>query len=529
MRKTAVIYARVSTAKQAAEELPLTSQIEQCRAKAAALGVDVLRVFEDRGISGRDEDRPGFQDAIAFAETQRCAYFITWSTSRFARDAVHAGVYKRRLEKRGVQMAYCTADIDRGTTSGFVLDTVLAMIDEVVSRQVATDTLRSLQNNARAGHWNGGRVPFGYSAGPAIDDPKRRRLVPKPEEAWIVRSVFLRSAEGAGPRTIAGDLNAAGNLHRGHLWTSAAVAHVLDSPASIGMVCFNRRASRQSAALLKPESEWIRVQAHEPLVDTDLWERVQALRASGRRKKLGHALSTHLFTGVLTCGHCGAQLNVERATGRNASYSYYNCRSWIASRTCGDRRRRADKLDAWLIGEICDKVFTPETMSLVAIELNAACGTWAADRRTQLATITRELKDIADRRGRLIDVLELMGRDAPNLGDMADRLNSLRDREQLLKEQREKISVQQAPTFGAHTTEIQEVRATLMGIVRDTSDVPRSRSMLRQLLESVVLQSDRADINYRTDLLAENRTQMVTVHSSEYWLLDQDSNLGPSD
>lgn len=529
MRKTAVIYARVSTAKQAAEELPLTSQIEQCRAKAAALGVDVLRVFEDRGISGRDEDRPGFQDAIAFAESQRCAYFITWSTSRFARDAVHAGVYKRRLEKRGVQMAYCTADIDRGTTSGFVLDTVLAMIDEVVSRQVATDTLRSLQNNARAGHWNGGRVPFGYSAGPAIDDPKRRRLVPKPDEAWLVQAMFRRCSEGAGPRTIASDMNAAGTLHRGQPWTSAAVAHVLDSPASAGMVVFNRRAPRQSGSLMRPESEWIRVKSHEALVDPDLWQRVQAMRASGRKKKLGHALSTHLFTGVLACGHCGAQMNVERATGRSASYSYYNCRGWIASKICGDRRRRADKLDTWLISEICDKVFTPETMTLVAMELNAACGTWAAERRAQIASIERELKDIADRRGKLLDVLELLGRDAPDLGDMKDRLNAMRDRERQLKERREAVSTEEAPAFGADTTEIEEVRSALMGIVRDASDVPRSRSMLRQLLESVVLHSDRAEINYRTDLLAGNRTQTVAVHSLKNWLPDQDSNLGPSD
>ncbi|WP_439640708.1 recombinase family protein [Nevskia sp.] len=529
MRPTAVIYARVSTAKQAAEELPLTSQVEQCRAKAEALGVEVLRVFEDRGISGRDEDRPGFQDAIAFAESQRCAYFITWSTSRFARDAVHAGVYKRRLEKRGVRMAYCTADIDRGTTSGFVLDTVLAMIDEVVSRQVATDTLRSLQNNARAGHWNGGRVPFGYSAGPAPDDPRRRRLVPRPEEAWIVTAMFRRCAEGAGPRTIASDMNASGTLHRGKPWTSAAVAHVLESPSSAGMVVFNRRAPRQSGTLLKPESEWIRVQSHQPIIDPDLWERVQALRASARRKKLGHALSTHLFTGVLACGHCGAQMNVERATGRTASYAYYNCRSWIASKGCGDRRRRADKLDAWLVAEICDKVFTAETMTLVAMELNAACGTWAAERRSELAAIERELRDIAERRRRLLDVLELHGRDAPDLGDMKDRLTELRERERSLKERREARSTEAAPTFGADAAEIGEIRSELLSIVRDATDVPRSRSMLRQLLESVVLHSDRAEINYRTDLLADNRTQTVPVHSSANWLPDQDSNLGPSD
>ena len=42
---TAVIYARVSTARQAEEELPLESQIQQCKAKAAELGARIDRIL----------------------------------------------------------------------------------------------------------------------------------------------------------------------------------------------------------------------------------------------------------------------------------------------------------------------------------------------------------------------------------------------------------------------------------------------------------------------------------------------------
>lgn len=56
-------------------------------------------------------------------------------------------------------------------------------------------------------------------------------------------------------------------------------------------------------------------------------------------------------------------------------------------------------------------------MPLVAMELNAACGTWAAERHTQIVAIERELRDIADRRGKLLDMLELLGRDTPDLSD----------------------------------------------------------------------------------------------------------------
>ena len=51
--KTAIIYARVSSARQADEGISVDSQIEQGTRKAQDLGAMVLRVFRDDGISGR--------------------------------------------------------------------------------------------------------------------------------------------------------------------------------------------------------------------------------------------------------------------------------------------------------------------------------------------------------------------------------------------------------------------------------------------------------------------------------------------
>lgn len=50
--KRAIIYARVSTKRQADDGLPVESQIDHCRGKADALGATVVKVFTDGGISG---------------------------------------------------------------------------------------------------------------------------------------------------------------------------------------------------------------------------------------------------------------------------------------------------------------------------------------------------------------------------------------------------------------------------------------------------------------------------------------------
>ena len=56
-KSRAVIYARVSSARQAEDGLPVQSQVEQCQEKAHALGARVLRVFRDEGLSGRTTRR----------------------------------------------------------------------------------------------------------------------------------------------------------------------------------------------------------------------------------------------------------------------------------------------------------------------------------------------------------------------------------------------------------------------------------------------------------------------------------------
>ena len=91
MDKAAIIYARVSTLAQAEEELPIESQLEVCRRKAAELDAVVLREFVDAGISGRTDQRRAFQDALAFCRMNRVDYFVVWNTARFARVVLGPG------------------------------------------------------------------------------------------------------------------------------------------------------------------------------------------------------------------------------------------------------------------------------------------------------------------------------------------------------------------------------------------------------------------------------------------------------
>ena len=169
---TCVIYARVSTAKQAEKELPVQSQIDKCLAHAKSLEADVKKVFTDEGISGATDNRPAFQQAISYCENFDVDYFICWSTSRFARNALEAKLNKRRLANSSTKISYVSQNIDKGD-SGFIYEGILELFDEYYSRQVSQDTKRSMIANAQKGYFNGGYLTFGYQVEKVLGEKTR--------------------------------------------------------------------------------------------------------------------------------------------------------------------------------------------------------------------------------------------------------------------------------------------------------------------------------------------------------------------
>ena len=84
----AVIYCRVSSAKQVEEGDGLKSQETRCREYAAREGYDVLKVFADKGVSGGVLDRPKMREMLSFllARPEPNTVVLIDDLNRFSRD-----------------------------------------------------------------------------------------------------------------------------------------------------------------------------------------------------------------------------------------------------------------------------------------------------------------------------------------------------------------------------------------------------------------------------------------------------------
>ena len=523
-RQTAIIYARVSTPRQAEDGLPIDSQIEQGYSKAAQLGAAVVRVFRDDGISGTTSRRPAFQEAIAYCSAMQVNYFILWSTSRFARNKIDAASYKVLLRQGGTKVVYASGDIDGETDEGWFSESIFEIVDEHYSRVVSRDTKRSMMKNARDGFYNGGHIPFGYGVMP---DGKRKRLTPDPDEARTVRDMFAMYLQGSGAKELSMRLNEDGRLKRGSRWNKNTVNFILKNPVYAGYVVFNRRDHR--AGHIRPESQWVKTKSHEAIIAEEDFMKVQDVMGKRAPKEnSGSPHSRFVFTGLLRCGECGAAMQTESATGRNATYHYYNCRSALKGAGCKNRRVPAREFDEWVINVILDRVLTRERIADMVREVYDLRCQWYKERSGRREQLVSELRSSERKRDKLFELLEQFGRDTPNLGDLTRRLRAHNARIKELETALTTLEEDDVPLGEIGDREIDEATAVMREIIASSDNPVKLRTFFSGFVSRIVLEGNSVRIEYDPAKILEPGRK-DPVHSEIGWLPDLGSNQGPTD
>lgn len=515
--RRAVIYARVSTERQADEGLSVESQIEACRRRADELGAAVAAVYRDDGLSGTTDARPGFRQAIEHCRLGDIDYLLCWSSSRFARDQHDAITYKREISGFGTRLVYASQQLDLATHEGWLADSFQQIIDENYSRQVSLDTKRSMIKAARDGYFMGGRVPFGYSATPAPDG-KRRRLQPHADEARLVRWIFEQCARGLGAFAIARACNRQGLTMRGRPWGKTTLLNILKSEVYMGQVIFNRFDRKRRTA--RPQAEWVRVQAHDAIVAPEEFAAAQrALQERAPAEGQAPGNTRHLFAGLLRCEHCGAGMKMTTGRGRNGTtYHYYGCNTAASGKGCRFKPMRADLFDAWLLGELLDRVLTRENVQAVIDQLDGAAVRWAQDRARRRAALVLELRTAEGRRGKLYEVLETQGRDAPGISELGPRLRELNEQIQRVELALVAVEDEAEPIVGrASSVSADEAARVMRRMVEECEDPKTLRAFVASFVERVIASEQQVLVEYHPECLIRDQRAMA-VHSTEDWL-----------
>lgn len=211
-KPVAILYARVSTNRQAKTGHSLDSQPAELERAARAAGYDVVVMCETS--SGRNTARPVLAEALELLKRGEAAALYALDIDRLARSTRHLLDIAERATREGWRLVVLSADVDTKSPAGEALLTVAAAFSQFESRVISERVRR--QHEARRSRG----VVWGVDEGPRGELPVE-----------TVETVLSLSAGGHSLAGIARELNARGiSTARGGKWQAVQVSRVLSSP-----------------------------------------------------------------------------------------------------------------------------------------------------------------------------------------------------------------------------------------------------------------------------------------------------------
>jgi site-specific DNA recombinase len=453
--RCAAIYARVSTEMQSRSSLD--DQIRKCRQYAELNGLEILEqhIYRDQALSGVGADRPALKRILQFAFSVAPPFtsILVDDTSRLSRTTEDALSIFKRLNFAGVQLIAVSQGISSDNEQSEMLVTVHGLVDSLYVRELAKKTHRGMEGLALRGMHTGGRT-FGYDS-VSLSEGAGKKLVVNPSEAAIVKRIFELSAGGHSLKAITRMLNAehvpSPRPREGRVggeWCPTAIREMLKNELYIGNVVWNRSkfvkvpGTNKRRRRLRPESEWLRTSNPElTIVPADLWSLVRARFAAlpgiwGYPKGRGLApramTSPYLFSGLLKCGECGANLIIATGGGTHRHKKYACSRRFNRGGCENDLYIRRDELEDLLLGKLQSEVLKPGVVDYAVLEfqrqLEAALGSLSDElvgmrqRKTRLEAEVRHLVSAVAESGHSRSILEEIGRKEAEIQGIADGL-----------------------------------------------------------------------------------------------------------
>lgn len=398
----AVLYTRVSTSEQVDNGTSLLSQREACMREANYMGLDVIEVCEDAGVSGtRYHTRAGMKRALYLIESGQASVLIATKIDRIGRNARIILDIADRVDKADGELITNDVKFDK-TPSGRFMRTVWAAMAELERENIRERTVGGKRKRAEQGEQpQRSRPPYGYKIVSNAEvecglfpTSERGHYIIVEETAAIVRRIFQDYCFGAAtlPK-ITRALNKEGipSPGNGRLWQHATVSFILTNPVYKGEPVSGRQKCHSDERRLEekhkwtgrpittpevrrlvPEEKWLKLSA-PPLLDAETWELAQQRLVQNRTFLKGNPRQIRMLSGRTVCPYCGAQGVIKQQKANGKQYPYFICGAQRkASQLTGAKPCKGDLYPVSFMEESMVKVMQKacqDTQALAAVEV----------------------------------------------------------------------------------------------------------------------------------------------------------------
>lgn len=280
--KKAAIYIRVSTDAQAEEGYSIDAQKEQLTAYCISKNIKKYDYYIDGGWSGSNINRPELQRMITDIQEQKISHVIVYKLDRLSRsqkDTLY--LIEDVFNPNDVDFISMNESMDTSTPMGKLMLGILSAFAQLERENIRLRTRMGMLERVKNGYWmGGGRVPFGYDY-----DSQQGILIPN-KDAEKVKQIYELYLKGYAPQPIANILG---------LKYDRLVIQILKRKSNYGVIEYNGQIYQGK---------------HKPIISKEIYD--LAMQEMQRRSEKYTGQSSHLLTGLLYCGKCGAKMRYQK-------------------------------------------------------------------------------------------------------------------------------------------------------------------------------------------------------------------------
>lgn len=302
----------------------------------------VIKTYIDNGKTGKNFERPAFQEMLRDIEAGKIQCVIVKDLSRLGRNYIDTGYYIQsyfpyyKVRFIALNENFDTAKED----SGNILLPVLNMMNESYALDTGKKIKEQAARDMRAGKFIGARPPYGYQKSP--DDC--HKLIVDEETAPVVKQIFQWVLEGVSYDKIAVMLNEAGVMTPSHYmkkqgiissqnligqgyWQTFTIAKIVRSEIYTGDMVQGKSVTIQHKQIKTDKKDWIVVKnTHEAIISNETFEKAQQCRIEiDKKSKFKNKIpyTENVLKGKIFCQCCGKNLNRGRKITKTKGEIYY--------------------------------------------------------------------------------------------------------------------------------------------------------------------------------------------------------------
>lgn len=316
-------YVRVSTEEQKLHGLSVADQESAISQWANNEGLNIVRFYNDAGYSARKpyNKRPAMVQLIEDIKLKKVNLVVFTRLDRWFRSISEYYKVQSILDEYNVSWRAILEDYETVTASGRLKVNIMLSVAQDEADRTSERIKFTFEQKRARGESTNGRCPLGYkiiNGRPEID--------PDTSEAAL-------------------------DMFRTFVATRSALAATKRLQSAWGI----SRDVKNVRLLLKNRvyiGEFLDVGC-PALIPNNVWDQVQAIRASRGPRSPKYGTHTFLFQGLIRCAECGCSMSASAINPRGTKeYVYYRCQYTALGRCNHKRRVREGDLESWLLDNL---------------------------------------------------------------------------------------------------------------------------------------------------------------------------------